>query len=244
MVSDVDLSKSFTFWWEESKWSGVFQVKWNIVKDLHYNNFAHLKEGDKPVTTLRDGTRLSFETGMEMLKIFTSTQTTSSIFDDFKYMDEREESLRSEREMNTLFQKSYSQMFGITPTEQSAPLSFENSGPHKGSFKRSHQGYGNRRRRDNNSGTSNSNGVYYQKRERTETNAPVPAVQAHEEVKEKEVSQVVIKKKKVNKKQRKNKGGKRKTKRDSEDIEYLKKEDFDKQENASNVVVAEVPADN
>lgn len=51
------------------------------------------------MTQLRDGTKISFRTGMKMLKIFKEKQIEGSIFDSFPFMDEREEKLRVERSM-------------------------------------------------------------------------------------------------------------------------------------------------
>lgn len=44
MVSDVEFSKSFSYWWEEAKWSSIIQIKWLYIKDIHYDQFAKLKE--------------------------------------------------------------------------------------------------------------------------------------------------------------------------------------------------------
>lgn len=44
MISEVDFSKSFGFWWEDSKWSGVFQIKWIFIKDVEYEHFADVLE--------------------------------------------------------------------------------------------------------------------------------------------------------------------------------------------------------
>ena len=44
MISDIEFSKTFGYWWEESKWSGIFQVKWHFVKDVRYDAFSNLYE--------------------------------------------------------------------------------------------------------------------------------------------------------------------------------------------------------
>jgi len=97
MVSDVDFSKSFNYWWDGAKWSGVMNLKWIYVKDINYSLFSNIYYQNKPVTHHRDGTRLDFETGMKMLKAFDQSKTTDSIFEHFEYMDNREEKLRIER---------------------------------------------------------------------------------------------------------------------------------------------------
>ena len=97
MVSEVDFSKSFSFWWEMTKWSGVMNLKWVYVKDINYSHFNSIYYLNKQVTHHRDGTRLDFETGMKMLKVFDQSKSADSIFDEFQLMDNREEKLRIER---------------------------------------------------------------------------------------------------------------------------------------------------
>lgn len=99
MVSEVDSSKSFGFWWENAKWPGMFRIKWVYVKDIAYSAFSSIYFGDKPVCQHRDGTKLDFDTGVKMLRLFEKTPTTESIFKEMKYMDDREEKLRMERQM-------------------------------------------------------------------------------------------------------------------------------------------------
>lgn len=99
MVSDVDFSKSFGYWWEKTKWSGVMNLKWIYVKDVEYSAFNNIYYMDKPVTHHRDGTKLDFETGMKMLKIYEKADDSNSIFDEFAYMDDREEKMRVDRDI-------------------------------------------------------------------------------------------------------------------------------------------------
>ena len=98
MTSEVDFAKSFNFWWEKTKWTGVFKIKWIFVKDIEYAEFSSISFQDKQVTQHRDGTKFDFETGIKMLSIYENSKTQKSIFDDFVYMDDREEKLRMERD--------------------------------------------------------------------------------------------------------------------------------------------------
>lgn len=99
MTSDVDFSKSFGYWWEKTKWNGVMNLKWVYIKDVNYQEFSNIFYLDKPVTHHRDGTRLDFETGLKMLKIFSQANNNQNIFEDFPFMDEREEKMRVERDI-------------------------------------------------------------------------------------------------------------------------------------------------
>lgn len=70
MVSDVDFGKSFGYWWEKGKWMGVFKLKWIYIKDINYSQLSNIYQGDRAVTQHRDGTKLDFEAGIKMLKVF------------------------------------------------------------------------------------------------------------------------------------------------------------------------------
>jgi hypothetical protein len=59
------------------------------------------------VTSLRDGTKISFENGLKMLKIFKEQECTGNIFEAFEFMDDREEKLRLTRDVA---QNMYSKM--------------------------------------------------------------------------------------------------------------------------------------
>lgn len=56
-------------------------------------NLTIWREG-KPVTEYRDGTKISFANGIKMLKKYKEHEAETSIFDEFDFMDSREEGLR------------------------------------------------------------------------------------------------------------------------------------------------------
>lgn len=231
MVSDVEFSKSFNYWWEESKWTGIIQIKWLYIKDIHYDQFAKLREGDKSVTALRDGTRLSFENGVEMLRGFKETRTTSSIFDAFNYMDSREEHLRMERDFSAMLHKSYSDMMGINQNEQGGSHGQQSrrEGGHDRGYKKSHGGRRRHRAGDN---------YTYQKKEKSGATADRRAQQSRKQqpasqpARNEETSDIIIKRKRGGqKKQKKARSKRARGKKQSEDeVEYMKKEDLDKQD--------------
>jgi hypothetical protein len=139
MNSEIDFTKSFSFWWEMTKWSGVMNLKWIYVRDVNYSNFTNVYYMNKPVTHHRDGTRLDYETGMKMLKIFDQSKSADSIFDEFQLMDNREEKLRIER--------------GLL---DSVAEPTKGSGGYQGHYKDSHRSYRDRGDRDR-------DGHYYRK---------------------------------------------------------------------------------
>jgi hypothetical protein len=115
MASEVELKKTFSYWWEEVKWSGVFKINWIFVKDLLYDEVENirLKNGNKVVSS-KDGTELDYDTGLEMAKRFKNSVYVSDIFEFFEFMDNREEKIRLKRDsMNQIISKLKSK--GLIP---------------------------------------------------------------------------------------------------------------------------------
>ena len=42
MVSEVRFNQIFNYWWEELKWSGVFDVNWIFVKDILHEDIKDI----------------------------------------------------------------------------------------------------------------------------------------------------------------------------------------------------------
>ena len=107
MCSEVELKKTFSYWWEEVKWSGVFNVEWIYIKDVLYDEVEdiRLQNGSKVVSS-KDGTELDFETGMKMMDKFKYSIYVSDIFECFQFMDNREEKIRLKRDsMNQIIER-------------------------------------------------------------------------------------------------------------------------------------------
>lgn len=98
MRSAVQFDKIFNYWWEEVKWSGLFRLRWVYVKDLHHEDVRELRDGELPVVQMKDGSRLSFESGLRLLEAFQHSEFVSNIFEEFECMDQREEKLRFKRD--------------------------------------------------------------------------------------------------------------------------------------------------
>ena len=115
MSSEVELKKTFSYWWEEVKWSGVFHVNWVYVKDLLYDEVEdmRMKNGNKVVSS-KDGTEVDFHTGLELARRFKNSIYVSDIFEYFEFMDNREEKIRLKRDsMNQIINKLKSK--GLIP---------------------------------------------------------------------------------------------------------------------------------
>ena len=106
MASEVELKKTFSYWWEEVKWSGVFKINWIYVKDVLYEEVSDilLPNGNK-IISCKDGSELDFTTGLKMLEKFKYSIYVSDIFEFFNFMDNREEKIRMKRDsMNQIIE--------------------------------------------------------------------------------------------------------------------------------------------
>ncbi|CAM6103055.1 unnamed protein product [Calypogeia fissa] len=99
MTGPVDFNKSVDFW-QQDKWSGRFPVKWHIIKDIPNCQFRHIileNNDNKPVTNSRDTQEVKFEQGLEMLNIFKSYASKTSILDDFQFYESRQRAMQEKR---------------------------------------------------------------------------------------------------------------------------------------------------
>ncbi|OMO88147.1 hypothetical protein COLO4_20411 [Corchorus olitorius] len=99
MVGPVDFDKSVEYWLQD-KWSGQFPVKWHIIKDVPNSQFRHIlleNNDNKPVTNSRDTQEVELEQGLEMLSIFKSYESHSSILDDFYFYEERQKAMQERK---------------------------------------------------------------------------------------------------------------------------------------------------
>lgn len=98
MRSPVQFNKIFNYWWEEVKWSGVFRLQWLYIKDLHHEDVRDVCDGELSVVQMKDGSRVSFQSGLRLLAAFRDCEFVSDIFEEFERMDHREEKLRFKRD--------------------------------------------------------------------------------------------------------------------------------------------------
>ncbi|KAG9156798.1 hypothetical protein Leryth_019491 [Lithospermum erythrorhizon] len=99
MTGPVDFCKDMDFW-QQDKWSGSFPVKWHIIKDVPNPTFRHIileTNENKPVTNSRDTQEIPFEKGLEMLKIFKTHASRTSLLDDFMYYENRQRILQEQK---------------------------------------------------------------------------------------------------------------------------------------------------
>ncbi|XP_008793127.2 YTH domain-containing protein ECT4-like isoform X2 [Phoenix dactylifera] len=99
MIGRVDFSKNMDFW-QQDKWNGFFPVKWHIIKDVPNPQFRHIileNNDNKPVTNSRDTQEVKFPQGTEMLNIFNSYSSKTSILDDFGFYENRQKAMQEKR---------------------------------------------------------------------------------------------------------------------------------------------------
>ncbi|XP_010918049.1 uncharacterized protein [Elaeis guineensis] len=99
MIGPVDFSKNMDFW-QQDKWNGFFPVKWHIIKDVPNPQFRHIileNNDNKPVTNSRDTQEVKFPQGTEMLNIFKSYASKTSILDDFGFYENRQKVMQEKR---------------------------------------------------------------------------------------------------------------------------------------------------
>lgn len=96
MVGRVDFSKNMDFW-QQDKWTGFFPVKWHIIKDIPNPQLRHIileNNDNKPVTNSRDTQEVKFPQGIEMLNVFKSYPSKTSILDDFDFYENRQKAMQ------------------------------------------------------------------------------------------------------------------------------------------------------
>ena len=84
MVSGLDYTQSSNIWAEGDRWKGLFHVHWLILKDIPNARLRHMTLLNtverKPITQSRDTQELLPEAAIELLHIFHTHQSVSSLF--------------------------------------------------------------------------------------------------------------------------------------------------------------------
>ncbi|KAJ3567202.1 hypothetical protein NP233_g6519 [Leucocoprinus birnbaumii] len=90
MITQVDYTRSSTVW-ASDKWKGVFKVRWIFVRDIPNATLRHIKLNNtqerKPVTNSRDTQELLPDAGQEMLRIFHTHPSRTSLLQDYAFYE-------------------------------------------------------------------------------------------------------------------------------------------------------------
>jgi len=95
MKSPCDFKKSFEYWTQDDKWTGLFEVEWLFIKDVPFKEFKKviitMKDGEiKPIFFARDTQEVPYEQAKIMLNTFEKYQNFYSIFENFEFYDMRQ----------------------------------------------------------------------------------------------------------------------------------------------------------
>ena len=94
MTSEVEYRANFNFWTQNEKWKGFFFVVWLTIKDIPNRAFRQIineYNEHKSVTASRDTQEIYPAAGAEMLKIFSEAPYETSILDDFKFYEKKQD---------------------------------------------------------------------------------------------------------------------------------------------------------
>ncbi|KAD4179473.1 hypothetical protein E3N88_28064 [Mikania micrantha] len=99
MTGPVVFEKDMDFW-QLDKWSGFFPVKWHVIKDIPNSQLRHIileNNDNRPVTYTRDTQEVGLQQGVEMLDVFKSYPSKTSLLDDLSFYENREKLLKARK---------------------------------------------------------------------------------------------------------------------------------------------------
>ena len=96
MKGEVQNDKVFPYWTQDSKWTGIFEIEWLLVKDVPFREFKDIiitmKDGEvKCVSISRDTQEIPSVEGKTMLQKFSNYLNSNTILEHFEYYDQRQE---------------------------------------------------------------------------------------------------------------------------------------------------------
>ena len=108
MKTSCDESRTFEFWTQDGKWTGLFDVEWLFIKDVPFKEFKEIiitmKDGEiKPISNARDTQEIPFEQAKIMLEKISNYQNSNTILEHFEFYDMRQENY----EKNMQAKKNY-----------------------------------------------------------------------------------------------------------------------------------------
>ena len=95
MKSSCDFNKTFNYWTQDNKWTGLFNVEWIFIKDVPMKEFQNIiiimKGGEiKPITYARDTQEIPYDQAKIMLDIFEKYPNSNTILEHFEFYDMRQ----------------------------------------------------------------------------------------------------------------------------------------------------------
>ena len=108
MKTSCDENRTFEFWTQDGKWTGLFDVEWLFIKDVPFKEFKEIiitmKDGEiKPISNARDTQEIPFEQAKTMLEKISKYKNSNTILEHFEFYDMRQENY----EKNMQAKKNY-----------------------------------------------------------------------------------------------------------------------------------------
>ena len=105
MKTSCDENRTFEFWTQDGKWTGLFDVEWLFIKDVPFKEFKEIiitmKDGEiKPISNARDTQEIPFEQAKIMLEKISNYQNSNTILEHFEFYDMRQENYERNMQMN------------------------------------------------------------------------------------------------------------------------------------------------
>ena len=96
MKTACDENRTFEFWTQDNKWTGLFDVEWLFIKDVPFKEFKDIiitmKDGEiKPISNARDTQEVPFEQAKIMVEKIAKYQNSNTILEHFEFYDIRQE---------------------------------------------------------------------------------------------------------------------------------------------------------
>jgi hypothetical protein len=119
MKTSCDENRTFEFWTQDGKWTGLFDVEWLFIKDVPFKEFKEIiitmKDGEiKPISNARDTQEIPFEQAKIMLEKISNYQNSNTILEHFEFYDMRQENY----EKNMQVKKNYENQKYQQPPQQ------------------------------------------------------------------------------------------------------------------------------
>ena len=115
MKTANDESRTFEFWTQDNKWTGLFDVEWLFIKDVPFKEFKDIiitmKDGEtKPISNARDTQEVPFEQAKIMVEKIAKYQNSNTILEHFEYYDIRQENY--EKQIKLMKEQQQNQQSG------------------------------------------------------------------------------------------------------------------------------------
>jgi len=114
MKTPCNENRTFEFWTQDGKWTGLFDVEWILIKDVPFKEFKNIiitmKDGEiKPISNSRDTQEIPFDQARIMLEIMSKYQNKNTILEHFEFYDMRQENYEKNMEAKKNYENQKNQ---------------------------------------------------------------------------------------------------------------------------------------